>query len=220
MDSNLNRYLTEEDLQYSIQRRDAENFVENFPHRDLWYKDDAIMKWFSIIRTFESLVKTNTKKVVDLGSGESPVSHYLASLGNDVTGVDIGHINHLVKQSLVKMVLNDAWIFLEEQKSKSIDVFLDSCAVTHFCDHGKAYKNQWQTCFNEVYRVLKSGGYFIISTDVNPDSDIGEFISPEKIIEYAIENGLTLWGEFNFLTESLYVPQNYDWPISHLVFKK
>jgi hypothetical protein len=40
MDSNLNRYLTEEDLQYSIQRRDAENFVENFPHRDLWYKYD------------------------------------------------------------------------------------------------------------------------------------------------------------------------------------
>jgi hypothetical protein len=68
--------------------------------------------------------------------------------------------------------------------------------------------------------VLKSGGYFIISTDVNPDSDTGEFISPEKIIEYAIENGLTLWGEFNFLTESLYVPQNYDWPIAHLVFKK
>lgn len=220
MENYLNRYLTIEDFYYAEQRRDAENLIEKYPHRDLWYKNDAIMKWFSIIKTFEHLINVNDKKVVDLGSGEAPVCHYIADLGNDVVGVDIGHVDHLVKQSLVKMVLKDAWVYLEEQEDQSVDVFLDSCAVTHFCDHGKAYKNQWQICFKEVYRVLKSGGYFIISTDVNPNESVGEFISPQRIIQYAVESGLCLLGDSNFSEESLYIPQNYDYPVSHLVFKK
>lgn len=220
----LNKYLAEEDLAYCIKRRDADNFPEKYPHRDLWYKDDALMKWVSIIRSFEHLVSENGKKVVDLGTGDCPVPHYLADLGNEVIGVDIGDnygfFNPLIKQSLVKMVLQDAWIFLEEQDSESVDIFIDSCAVTHFGSHGKAYSNQWQACFERVNRVLKKGGYFIVSTDVNPNSTTGEYISPETIVEHAKNSQLSLVGESDFETNKTYVPNRNDHSVAHFVFQK
>lgn len=220
MENYLNRYLTIEDFNYAEQRRDSENLADRYPHRDLWYKTDAVMKWLSIIRTFELIVSKNNKKVVDLGSGEAPICHYIADLGNEVVGVDIGSVDHLVKQSLVKMILKDAWVFLEEQKDESVDVFLDSCAVTHFGSHGKSYSNQWESCFERVYRVLKTGGYFIISTDVEPKSEVGEFISPQKIISYAENYGLSLVGNSDFTDQNPYIPEGYPYPVAHIVFKK
>lgn len=220
----LNKYLAEEDLAYCIGRRDAENFPEKYPHRDLWYKDDALMKWISIVRTFELLIKENDKKVVDLGTGDCPIPHYFADLGNDVTGVDIGDnygfLNPIINQSLVKMVLKDAWIFLDEQDSESVDVFIDSCAVTHFGSHGMAYSNQWHSCFERVNRVLKKGGYFIVSTDVHPNNTEGEYISPETIVQHAKNNHLSLVGDFDYETNKTYVPQRNPYPVAHFVFKK
>jgi SAM-dependent methyltransferase len=224
MKNPLSKYLAEEDLLYSVDRRDRENFPEKYPHRDLWYKDDALMKWISIVRTFEYLVDTNDKKIVDLGTGDCPIPHYLADLGNEVIGVDIGDnygfLNPLIKQSLVKMVLQDAWIFLEEQDSESVDIFIDSCAVTHFGSHGQAYSNQWHSCFARVHRVLKKNGYFIVSTDVNPDQTEGEYISPETIVQHAKNNSLSLVGNFNFEDNKTYIPARNPYPVAHFVFQK
>lgn len=222
----LNRYLTHEDFEYAQTRRDEQDFVSKYPHRDLWTKPDAIMKWFSIIRTFETLIPENGKKVVDLGSGEAPVCHFISNLGNTVTAVDIKDINHLVKQSIVKMVLKNAWYFLDEQEDESVDVFLDSCAVTHF-ETDKKFSDHWDNAFEKVYRCLKPGGYFIISSDVYPKNSektylnhMGEFWDPQDIITAAIKSGLKVVGDVDFNDTDPYVPDRAPYPVSHLVFVK
>jgi len=213
-----NRYLTNGDLEKYLQRVLDEKWEQRYPHPDLWGRPDAMLKWFSIIEEFESLIKNNNKTVIDLGAGLSPIVHYLADLGNNVTGVDIGHVDHLIKQSLAKMVLKDAWLFLDELKPNSVDVFIDSCAVTHFLDHGKAYKDQWGNCFERVYKALKPGGIFITSSDVFPNRFSGEFIDSYEIINKASIHNLFLTTEFK--SENAQAPEQCPFPIAIMTFKK
>ena len=123
-----NRLLTSEDLVDFYKEVAIENYRTKFPHRDLWYNhDDAILKWISILREFKSIGGENLK-VVDLGAGPASLPHIISSLGHDVTAIDIADIDHLVNQSLVKMVLGDVLYELKEIPDESIDVFIDSCA--------------------------------------------------------------------------------------------
>ena len=213
-----NRFLTNEDLEKYLQRVVNEKWPDRYPHPDLWGRPDAMLKWFSIIEEFEALISDNNQTVIDLGAGLSPIVHYLADLGNTVTGVDIGHVDHLIKQSLAKMVLKDAWVFLDELEPNSIDVFIDSCAVTHFLDHGKSYKDQWGNCFERVYKSLKSGGIFITATDVCLNKIDGEFIDPLEIIQKANNNNLALATKFNL--KNSHAPDQCPFPIAIMTFRK
>ena len=116
-----NRLLTTEDLHEFYEEVDKEDYRTKFPHRDLWYDhDDAILKWISILREFKSIGGENLK-VVDLGAGPASLPHIISSLGHDVTAIDIADIDHLVNQSLVKMVLGDVLYELKEIPDESID---------------------------------------------------------------------------------------------------
>ena len=215
-----NRYLTQEDLEYAEKRRDDEEWVENYPHKDLWKKSDALMKWFSIMRTYEEIVDGNNKVVVDLGAGEAPICHYIASLGNDVTGVDVMWIDHLVKQSLAKMVLKNAWLYLDEREDESIDVILDSCAVTHFGNGTNPYEKPWDSLFKRAARLLKPGGYVIISTDANDaERKDCEFGSPHTIVQVAMDYGFKLYDEPNWE-----IPHNpaegLPYTVAHIVLER
>ena len=213
-----NRYLTQEDLEYAEKRRDDEEWVENYPHKDLWKKSDALMKWFSIMRTYEEIVDGNNKVVVDLGAGEAPICHYIASLGNDVTGVDVMWIDHLVKQSLAKMVLKNAWLYLDEREDESIDVILDSCAVTHFGNGTDPYEKPWDSLFKRASKLLKPGGYVIISTDAKDfNHEDCEFGSPQKITEVAMGYGFKSYDEPNWEGGSV---DGCPYHIGHVVLKK
>ena len=102
-----NRLLTTEDLVDFYQEDNEGDYRTKFPHRDLWYNhDDAILKWISILREFKSIGGENLK-VVDLGACPASLPHIISSLGHDVTAIDIADIDHLVQQSLVRMVLGD-----------------------------------------------------------------------------------------------------------------
>ena len=191
-----NRLLTTEDLHEFYEEVDKEDYRTKFPHRDLWYDhDDAILKWISILREFKSIGGSNLK-VVDLGAGPASLPHIISSLGHDVTAIDIADIDHLVQQSLVKMVLGDVLYELKEIPDESVDVFIDSCAVTHFDPKGYYENRGWKDVAYGVSRSLKSGGRFILSSDVDLYAKGGEFITPQRIIEIMKENGLDLTSPF------------------------
>ena len=212
-----NRLLTTEDLQEFYEEVDKEDYRTKFPHRDLWYDhDDAILKWISILREFKSIGGSNLK-VVDLGAGPASLPHIISSLGHDVTAIDIADIDHLVQQSLVKMVLGDVLYELKEIPDESVDVFIDSCAVTHFDPKGYYENRGWKDVAYGVSRSLKSGGRFILSSDVDLYAKGGEFITPQRIIEIMKENGLDLTTPFVVSDNDL---KTCPWPVVTLTFEK
>jgi len=212
-----NRLLTTEDLQEFYEEVDKEDYRTKFPHRDLWYDhDDAILKWISILREFKSIGGSNLK-VVDLGAGPASLPHIISSLGHDVTAIDIADIDHLVQQSLVKMVLGDVLYELKEIPDESVDVFIDSCAVTHFDPKGYYENRGWKDVAYGVSRSLKSGGRFILSSDVDLYAKGGEFITPQRIIEIMKENGLDLTSPFVVTDNDL---KTCPWPVVTLTFEK
>ena len=212
-----NRLLTTEDLHEFYEEVDREDYRTKFPHRDLWYDhDDAILKWISILREFKSIGGSNLK-VVDLGAGPASLPHIISSLGHDVTAIDIADIDHLVQQSLVKMVLGDVLYELKEIPDESVDVFIDSCAVTHFDPKGYYENKGWKEVAYGVSRALKSGGRFILSSDVDLYARGGEFITPQRIIEILKENGLDLTSPFVVSDNDL---KTCPWPVVTLTFEK
>ena len=212
-----NRLLTTEDLQEFYEEVDKEDYRTKFPHRDLWYDhDDAILKWISILREFKS-IGGSILKVVDLGAGPASLPHIISSLGHDVTAIDIADIDQLVQQSLVKMVLGDVLYELKEIPDESVDVFIDSCAVTHFDPKGYYENRGWKDVAYGVSRSLKSGGRFILSSDVDLYATGGEFITPQRIIEIMKENGLDLTSPFVVTDNDL---KTCPWPVVTLTFEK
>ena len=209
-----NRLLTSEDLVDFYKEVAIGNYRTKFPHRDLWYNhDDAILKWISILREFKSIGGENLK-VVDLGAGPASLPHIISSLGHDVTAIDIADIDHLVNQSLVKMVLGDVLYELKEIPDESVDVFIDSCAVTHFAPSGNS---GWKQVAEGVSRALKSGGSFILSSDVDLNATDGEFITPQRIIDIMKDSGLELTSPFVVTNNNL---KTCPWPVVTLTFEK
>jgi len=219
-----NRVLNQKDLNLFKNQIAENDYPTKFPHIDLWGKDDAILKWLSVVNEFENLNKTNLK-VVDLGSGSGCVPHIISSLGNDVTAIDISNIDHFCSTSLVKMVLNDVLIEIKEMKTRSVDIFTDICAVTHFnIQSNDSVSNiGWKEVADQVYRVLKKNGKFIVSSDVDISNDIGEFIKPQNIIDMVESSGLKLHGEYDVDSENtdFYIPYNgLKLQVACLVFVK
>ena len=66
---------------------------------------------------------------------------------------------------------------LKNIDDESVDIFIDSCAVTHFKPSGN---NGWKEVAENVYRSLKPGGKFIVSSDVDENVDEGEFIKTKN----------------------------------------
>tara|TARA_B100000123_G_C25655652_1_gene395250 strand:+ start:250 stop:891 length:642 start_codon:yes stop_codon:yes gene_type:complete len=211
-----NRLLNHSDLVDFQKEVDDENYKERFPHRDLWDNHpDAILKWISILREFKSIGGENLK-VIDLGAGPGSLPHIISSLGHDVTAIDITDINHLIHQSLVKMVLGDVLYELKIIPPESVDVFIDSCAVTHFDPSGYSQNTGWKQVAEGVSKALKPNGKFILSSDVDLNATDGEFITPQRIIEIMEENDLNLMHPYEVVETDFDKP----WPVVTLAFEK
>ena len=207
-----NRLLNHNDLSDFMKEVTENEYEKNFPHRDLWGRPDAMLKWISILREFKSLGGENLK-VVDLGAGPASLPHIISSLGHDVTAIDITDIDHLINQSLVKMVLGDVLHELKIIHPESVDVFIDSCAVTHFAP---SKNTGWKQVAEGVSKALKPDGKFILSSDVDLGAVDGEFISPQRIIEIMEENDLNLMHSYKAVGTDFDTP----WPVVTLAFKK
>ena len=209
-----NRLLNHNDLSDFMKEVTENEYEKNFPHRDLWGRPDAMLKWISILREFKSLGGENLK-VVDLGAGPASLPHIISSLGHDVTAIDITDIDHLINQSLVKMVLGDVLYELKQIPPVSVDVFIDSCAVTHFAP---SENTGWKQVAEGVSNALKPGGKFIISSDVCFDTNVGEFIHPQVIIDIMSEEGLTLTSPYE--EPEMLSDFSDPWPVVTFTFEK
>jgi SAM-dependent methyltransferase len=199
------------DLIHSKESRDNNNWENDFPHQDLWRKDDALVKWVGVLDRFKELYPDNGKTVVDLGCARGCVPHIISSWGNDVTGVDTiktgGRIDHDCVDSKTTMIESNIWDWFPTVEDGSIDVFTDLCSITHFCgstgicSDGETVLNN---VFRETYRCLKPGGHFIISSDCQTDSEDGEFVSPQIFISAAKAQGLKLMGRWTNRTKDLF----------------
>ena len=96
-----NRVLNQKDLNLFKNQIVENDYSTKFPHIDLWGKDDAILKWLSVVNEFQDLNKSNLK-VVDLGSGSGCVPHMISSLDNDVTAIDISNNPNITIEDIEK----------------------------------------------------------------------------------------------------------------------
>ena len=111
------------------------------------------------------------------------------------------------------MVLGDVLHELKIIPPESVDVFIDSCAVTHFAP---GENTGWKQVAEGVNKALKPDGKFILSSDVDLGAVDGEFISPQRIIEIMEENGLTLTTPYEYTQTDFASP----WPVVTFTFEK
>ena len=198
----FNKYVSKNDLSiykfYIVKNKIPERYPLKDKDHILYETPDCYAKWASILMMFDK-IKKDGMTIIDLGTGEGPLPHVICDQGYDVTGVDNMRTNHPFKTSLVQMVLKDAIEFLTDIKDESVDVFTDSCSVTHF-NFGDGRNPGWTSVLSGVYQKLKPGGYFLIASDCHyiPERKRdGEFLLGEEIAATAKECGFTLTPEFD-----------------------
>jgi len=198
----FNKYVSKSEFptykNYILDNKIPERYPLKEGDHKLYDTPDCYTKWASILMMFDK-IKTDKMSVVDLGTGEGPLPHVISEQGHNVTGVDNMRTDHPFKTSLVQMVLKDAIEFLTDIENESVDVFTDSCSVTHF-NFGKGQNPGWSSVLSGVYEKLKPGGYFLIASDCHYKSERkrdGEFLLGEEIAATAKECGFTLTSEFN-----------------------
>jgi SAM-dependent methyltransferase len=196
-----NRLLVEDDISEFSKIIEKEKYSERgFRHKDLWNIPEAFVKWMSVLEEFKALNKNNLK-VIELGTGTGVVPYIIASLGNDVTGIDIAESENLCPKSLIKTIIGDALFVIKEIEDESIDVVTDLCAVHEFnTSSNNKFKNiGLKEVSDQIYRILKPGGKFFTSTDVSlvyPASQPGGFIPPEDLISIVESSGLKLTSPY------------------------
>ena len=192
-----NKYVLNNELptyrNYILDNKIPEKYPLKERDHGLYDTPDCYTKWASILMMFDE-IKTDGMKIVDLGTGEGPLPHVISDQGYDVTGVDNMRVNHPFKTSLVQMIKRDAIEFLTDIDDESVDVFTDSCSVTHF-NFGGGQNPGWKSVLSGVYQKLKPGGYFLVATDCHSLSSRkrdGEFLLGEEIAAIAVECGFIL----------------------------
>ena len=110
----------------------------------------------------EQKFKVEDKTILDLGCGTGRNSNYLSDLGNEVIGIEISK----TAMNLAKIRANEIGVKVDyvlgdigdkyEIKNNSIDVVLDVTSSNSLDEKGR------EVYLNEVFRVLKKGGYFFV----------------------------------------------------------
>lgn len=190
----LNKILNHNDLN-SFKDYILKNNLKRYPDV-LWDKDDAILKWVSILKNIEELNIKNGE-VCDIGSGEAILSSILCETNNKVVAIDHDRSPKYPKQNLLNLKTN----FLEFNKNDTyfFDLFIDSCSVVHF-DYSFTEIIPNNGCFlvgKQIYNLLKPKGYFLTSTDFCEKNMNGEFLNIANIISIYEKCGLTLVEKFD-----------------------
>ncbi len=205
-----NRILTRRDLKEFRGIIEESDYRNKFPHPILWDKDDAILKWISVIEIFKNL-DIEKGNVVDLGCGSSCPPKIIRSMNHNVTGIEVvgEYVGNFYSDSDIKILIGNSFDLVKEIKENEVDIFYDCCSVTHFnTGSTPECKNLgWEIMASLVYKALKKGGRFIIASDVRFTESEGEFITPTDIIDIVERSGLNLDSKFDL--GSIENPDNY-----------
>lgn len=187
----------------------------NNPYNNNNMTGDAIFKYATIIDFFKT-INTNIDTLLEPGCQVSSLSVYISKTYNvkkthlfdydNVSGLNIKSIQEtLFKLNNLTTDVNfyggDFFSQIIKIPDYSVDVVIDGCSITHFCGNDSiknAGLNSWRKTVNVLYKKLKKGGYFIISSDVKYDENIsktnsdGEFIYPQDIINVFINEGFEI----------------------------
>lgn len=102
------------------------------------------------------------KNVLEIGCGGAQCGIAMAKKGAKVIGIDISNeqlkfARYLAEKNKVNIILYQGDIInLKQIKSNTQDIVFTAWAL-HYVDN-------LEKCFKEVYRVLKNGGIFVLST--------------------------------------------------------
>lgn len=122
-------------------------------------KKEKYLNSFEQGEIFSILGDIKDKNILDIGAGTGRLTNILVQKGAKVTALDISkeilEVLHR-KNPLVKTVVGEAENL--PFKDKSFDVIISAFLIVHLKD--------LTIFFNEVYRVLKDNGYFLL-TNIN-----------------------------------------------------
>ena len=175
------KYCTQKDLEY-IKTIYAEQ-IELFAHK----ANDALFKNFA---AYDFIVTNKIKgdRCLDIGAGPSALGFLLCDYFEEVNLIDLDVSNNFVHNNL-KKELGDFFNFAEKLPVNSFDVIIDACSITHF-----AYNNERNTgldkCAIIIEKIIKSNGYFIMTSDVLPPFDMK---NTNQMRIYYVEFLLNVW---------------------------
>ena len=188
------KYCGKKDLEYLISKYKKE--IENLPLQN----NDSIYKNF-IIYDFVLNSIGGRDKILDCGSGPSPLTWLLCDHFKEGHMIDISVKNPFQKRNLYHNI-GDFFTYLETHENNSIDYALDGCSLTHFEYNEKGNTGLIKSA-NSLYPKMKKGGYVVIASDVlshldklNPDQK--EFVKVKDMIEIYESSGFKMIGEFDY----------------------
>jgi hypothetical protein len=154
---------------------------------------DALWKWSGILHSFYELFGSHPKfdKCIDIGGGLSPIHLILSNYGKIINVDDCSQTGgkfaawYPVKKDGVfyeesngfeyckeniEYVNSDIQSYLKSVPDNSIDIFVDGCSLIHGnVISNYSFHDGFLNTSKEIYRTLKSGGYFISCSDIyNP----------------------------------------------------
>jgi SAM-dependent methyltransferase len=177
---------------------------------------DALWKWASILDFFYS---TNFKnaKILDIGGGHSPIS-FILDKEHDITNIDINFSDAWfplnigfgdIRNSKIKIIESNFFNACKNFENQTFDVIIDGCSIIHFDTNKENLNRGLQRALEEIKRLLKPEGCFIICSDsLYPEPPIniensGEMLYPEQLYNTITKNG------FSLISKLKLVPDNF-----------
>ncbi len=142
---------------------------------DYYHKKEKYWDSFEKDRVLSLLGDVNNKKILDVGAGTGRLASRLVKLGAEVTALDVSE--EMLKRIKIKTKTKIEIMVGEAENLSFSDESFDIIIATFLIVHLKDLRR----FFDEVYRVLKSGGLFLV-TNIN-QRKAPEIKTKEGIVE-------------------------------------